>query len=147
MSKAFTPPETMSDDDILAVADVRRAVWTGGFKGLGAGLGLGALGHVAASNFLPASIMPLKFRAGKYLSLWTFGMGAACSFIGSSVAGKNSVHSIHDVFERGAKPELTPYQEIARQHKSVEALRSEEERALERRQLAIEEARRKKTTT
>jgi hypothetical protein len=62
MSKAFTPPDTMSDDDILAVADVRRAVWTGGFQGLAGGLGLGLLGHLACSKLLPASVFPVKFH-------------------------------------------------------------------------------------
>ena len=45
MSRAFTPPSTMSDEDIMNVADVRRDVWTGGFKGLGIGLGTGFGAH------------------------------------------------------------------------------------------------------
>ena len=34
MSRSFTPPDTLSDDDIRTVADVRRAVWINGLFGL-----------------------------------------------------------------------------------------------------------------
>ena len=36
MSRAFTPPDTLSPDDVRTVADVRRAVWINGIFGLGA---------------------------------------------------------------------------------------------------------------
>jgi len=115
MSKAFTPPATMSDADVLAVADVRRSVWTGGFEGLGFGLCAGFLGHAACTRILPASVFPPQFHAGKYATLWTLGLGATFSFLGSVTAGKNNVSGMHDVFQRGAKPatKLTEYQEAA----------------------------------
>ena len=58
MSKAFTPPDTMSQDDILRVADVRRAVWTGGFKGLAVGLSVGFSGFWGASSKAGSSSSP-----------------------------------------------------------------------------------------
>ena len=48
MSRAFTPPPTMSAEDMLTVADVRRDVWTGGFRGLFIGACSGAVGHIVA---------------------------------------------------------------------------------------------------
>jgi hypothetical protein len=110
MSKAFTPPPTMSQDDILVVADVRRSIWTGGFKGLAAGLLGGFSVHYCARTFLPISMFPPKYAAGKYTFLWVLGGGAVLSFVGASTAGKNNVHTMHDVFERGAKPVQTEYQ-------------------------------------
>ena len=47
MSRAFTPPDTLSQDDIRTVADVRRAVWINGLFGLGAGSAIGMIGHLA----------------------------------------------------------------------------------------------------
>lgn len=47
MSRAFTPPDTLSQDDIRTVADVRRAVWVNGLFGLGFGSVAGMLGHLA----------------------------------------------------------------------------------------------------
>lgn len=46
MSRAFSPPDTLSQDDIRTVADVRRAVWINGFFGLGAGTVTGMGGHL-----------------------------------------------------------------------------------------------------
>ncbi|KAL7525835.1 hypothetical protein ACHAXR_002870 [Thalassiosira sp. AJA248-18] len=46
MSRAFTPPDTLSPDDIRTVADVRRAVWINGMFGLGAGAVTGMVGHL-----------------------------------------------------------------------------------------------------
>mmetsp|Transcript_12733 Transcript_12733/g.27498 ORF Transcript_12733/g.27498 Transcript_12733/m.27498 type:complete len:269 (+) Transcript_12733:153-959(+) len=47
MSRAFAPPDTLSEDDVRTVADVRRALWINGLCGLGAGSVIGATGHVA----------------------------------------------------------------------------------------------------
>ncbi len=46
MSRAFTPPDTLSQDDIRTVADVRRAIWINGFFGLGTGSVVGMVGHI-----------------------------------------------------------------------------------------------------
>ena len=44
--RAFTPPETLSPENIHTIADVRRAVWINGFFGMGAGSVTGAMGHI-----------------------------------------------------------------------------------------------------
>ena len=137
MSRAFTPPDTMSQDDILRVADVRRAVWTGGFKGLGFGLTSGFGGFWAVKSFLPTSVLPLKFRQGKYWMLTTLASGAIFSQLGATSAGKNNIHTISDVYQRGARPVLSEYQEV------VQAASSSEEESMRRRVEAIDEARRR----
>ena len=50
MSRAFTPPDTLSDDDVRTVADVRRAVWINGFFGMGAGAVAGMTGHLVLQS-------------------------------------------------------------------------------------------------
>lgn len=50
MSRAFTPPDTLSPDDIRTVADVRRAIWINGLFGLGAGSVLGMGCHIALQS-------------------------------------------------------------------------------------------------
>lgn len=47
MSRAFTPPDTLSNEDIKKIADVRREIWTNGFKGLAVGSSLGFSIHQA----------------------------------------------------------------------------------------------------
>lgn len=125
------------------VADVRRAVWTGGFSGLGFGLGAGFSAHWLSKRFLPPQYFPVQFKQGKYAFLWTLGLGAVGSFVGASSAGKNNVGSMHHVFERGAQPQLTEYQ--AQTHQGADAVRRGEDEALQRRHDALEAARRKRT--
>ena len=144
MSKAFTPPPTMSDDDILAVADVRRNVWTGGFEGLGFGLAAGYLAHRGCSRFLPSIAFPPVFKHGKYATMWTFIGGAVFSYIGASSAGKNSVSGMYEVFTRGARPKLTEYQEAAHGGVDFVSEQRRETNAFERRVLALEESRKER---
>ena len=46
MSRAFTPPDTLTPTDIKTVADVRRSVWINGLFGLGVGSVTGMAGHL-----------------------------------------------------------------------------------------------------
>lgn len=100
MSKAFTPPSTMSDEDIKRVADVRRDVWTAGIKGAVAGVFVGSTGWQGARYF---GKLPKAIRSPNHYALITMGTGALMSFLCSLAAGKNSVKRIGDVFLRGAK--------------------------------------------
>lgn len=47
MTRAFVPPDALTPDDRLTIADVRRAVWTNGLFGTGVGMAAGTVGHVA----------------------------------------------------------------------------------------------------
>ena len=94
-------------------------------------------GFWAAKAALPTSVLPLKFRQGKYWMLCTLVGGAVCSQIGATTAGKNNIHTISDVYQRGANPVLTEYQDIQK------AASSTEEESMRRRAQAIEDARRR----
>ena len=105
MTRAFTPPETMSKEDIRKVADVRRDIWTAAFWGMGVGsLGCFALHGVARRTGMGAQLNRntalLSFLAG----------GAFGSFLMATTTGKNQVHKIHDVFQVGSKQELEKQQ-------------------------------------
>mmetsp|Transcript_18730 Transcript_18730/g.24321 ORF Transcript_18730/g.24321 Transcript_18730/m.24321 type:complete len:170 (+) Transcript_18730:124-633(+) len=96
MSKAFTPPPTLSQDDVRRVADVRRDVWTGGLKGAVLGI------FLSSSAFLIfKGRIPLHQRANVFLGTM-MGGSAVASFLAALTAGKNSVQKIGDIFFRGA---------------------------------------------
>ncbi|GMI16274.1 hypothetical protein TrLO_g11931 [Triparma laevis f. longispina] len=149
MSRAFTPPDTMTAADIKNVADVRRAVWTGGFKGLASGLLFGFCFHsslvplakvlkvdltvkgpdlMTASSkeiggvkgFGKALVASARPRSLNHRFLFTFFFGAMWSFVGASTAGKNSKHLMQDVYLRGSDQEMmTEYQKLNDQTRST----------------------------
>jgi hypothetical protein len=73
MSRAFAPPDTLSQDDIRTVADVRRAVWINGLFGLGVGSVTGCVTHlvlqtlqrryVVGSTDTPLLLLPMQHTA------------------------------------------------------------------------------------
>ena len=99
MVTAFSPPETMTNDDIRRVADVRRAVWTGGFKGVFTGTVVGSGAFYVYSRYYPEKS---KIKSRNMMFLFAMGGGAAFSFLFALTAGKNSVQHIGDVFRRNA---------------------------------------------
>lgn len=108
MTRAFTPPETMSKEDIRKVADVRRDIWTSAFWGMGVGsLGCFLVHGVARRTKMGATLNRntalLSFLAG----------GAFGSFLMATTTGKNEVHKIHDVFTVGSKQEIERQQREA----------------------------------
>jgi len=131
MSRAFTPPSSMSKSDILAVADVRRAVWTGGFTGLATGLCFGTSAHLALvplSKFLnidltrkprtgEISIVEDLIRSSKPLCknhriLYALFAGAVVSYLGAVTAGTNNRFRMQHVYGIGAHEKLTPYEQV-----------------------------------
>ena len=65
MSRAFSPPDTLSSDDIQTVADVRRAVWINGMFGLVGGAFTGTLGHLVLQKLQKKYILEPSSTAGK----------------------------------------------------------------------------------
>jgi hypothetical protein len=72
MSRAFAPPDTLSQDDIRTVADVRRAVWINGLFGLGAGSVTGCVTHLVLQTLqrryvvgtdTPLLLLPMQHTA------------------------------------------------------------------------------------
>jgi hypothetical protein len=72
MSRAFAPPDTLSQDDIRTVADVRRAVWINGLFGLGVGSVTGCVTHLVLQTLqrtyvvvtdTPLLLLPMQYTA------------------------------------------------------------------------------------
>ncbi len=110
MSRAFTPPPTMSNDDIRTVADVRRDIWTNAFKGMGLGALLGVMGHSVArfGHQRQWWSVPLN-RNTLFLSV-LLGITSG-SFFMATVTGKNEVHKLHPIFQLGAEPPPENYEQ------------------------------------
>lgn len=121
MSREFG--DTLSPEDVKTIADVRRDIWTSGFKGMFYGSAGGYLLHTAtrlcynslseASRgklILPGSEKPIRFsRNTAFFSVMAG--GALGSFILATTTGKNKVHNMHDIFEIGKNEYKTPYQQ------------------------------------
>lgn len=137
MSKAFTPPDTLSPDDVRTVADIRRALWINGMFGMGAGTVTGMTGHLilqtlqnkyigeASSTSATAAgkskyegtlihkcLRPLPPLGRNTFMLCLLGGGALGSFVLSTTAGKNAVHLLHPIFNLGKTENAgkSPYQ-------------------------------------
>lgn len=108
MSRAFNPPDTLSKDEIRTIADVRREIWTNGFRGLAIGSIVGWSSHflVRAASKRYASVRNLMGGAslGRNTAFLSFmGGGALCSFAFATAAGRNNVHHLHPVIENNKK--------------------------------------------
>mmetsp|Transcript_5342 Transcript_5342/g.7945 ORF Transcript_5342/g.7945 Transcript_5342/m.7945 type:complete len:227 (+) Transcript_5342:2683-3363(+) len=134
MSRAFHPPDSLSKEDVRKIADVRRDVWTSGFKGLFYGAASGYTLHTTCklihdrllndntkaklrSLFNATKGNPLFTRNTAFLSF--MGGGALGSFVMATTTGKNEVHELHDIFKIGEKEtkKVTPYQESIQKDK------------------------------
>lgn len=113
MSRSFG--DNLSKNDERVMADVRRNIWTSGFKGLGYGSAFGFIGY-AFSSFVYNRLddarkkkIPIHFnRNTAFFTVMC--SGALGSFLMSTTTGKNSVHEMHPIFEIGKSDKLTPYQ-------------------------------------
>ena len=65
---AFTPPDSMSPDDIKTVADVRRAVWINGMFGLVAGTFTGSFGHFIIHKLQTKYVLPDNLTAAQAIA-------------------------------------------------------------------------------
>lgn len=96
--------QVLSRHDQKKIADVRRDVWTGGLKGLFAGVVFGAtikyVGEFATTRFFPQNkqLSKIFLADKKYSIVLILGCGSLFSFLGSITAGKNSIVGIEDVF-------------------------------------------------
>jgi hypothetical protein len=113
MSRSFTPPGSLSKEEIRTIADVRRDIWTNSFYGIGYGSLTGITGHTILSFMQGRGWFgksSLKLNRNTAL-LCFLGGGALGSFLAASTTGKNQVHNLHPIFQVGAQtPPGTPYQ-------------------------------------
>lgn len=119
MSRAFTPPDTLSKDDIRTLADVRRDIWTSAMKGLCIGTVSGYSLFLMAKFGHQRKLWNLSFINRNTALLSVLLGGAIGSFVMSVTTGKNEVHQLHPIFEIGAHrrraaredtDRLTPYE-------------------------------------
>ena len=97
MSRAFTPPDTLSKDDRRVLADVRRAIWTDSFLGFAYGSITGVTCHTIASFVSKSKQLNRNTALLSLLLGGSFG-----SFLAATTAGKNQVHTLHPIFQVGA---------------------------------------------
>lgn len=103
MSRAFTPPDTLSKDDIRTIADVRRDIWTNGFRGLVLGSLSGYVLHTVVRIGHQRKFWKIPTTANTAFVSFMLG-GAVGSYVMAVTTGKNAVHRMHDIFQIGAKP-------------------------------------------
>eukprot|EP00568_Trieres_chinensis_P006870 CAMPEP_0183299716 /NCGR_PEP_ID=MMETSP0160_2-20130417/6374_1 /TAXON_ID=2839 ORGANISM="Odontella Sinensis, Strain Grunow 1884" /NCGR_SAMPLE_ID=MMETSP0160_2 /ASSEMBLY_ACC=CAM_ASM_000250 /LENGTH=203 /DNA_ID=CAMNT_0025462013 /DNA_START=150 /DNA_END=758 /DNA_ORIENTATION=- len=135
----------MSKEDIKAVADVRRSIWTSGFQGLffgGVGgyvlHGLARAAHARLSDasklrISSSAAVPIRFTRN---TVWLSVMAGSAlgSFLLASTTGKNRVHELHGVYELGKRPSGTEYQKsLARARDREEEIRERVRRRVSRR--------------
>jgi hypothetical protein len=100
MTRGLYPPESLSKDDIESLHEVRKNVWVGGFQGFCAGFASGYLIHRAAvfaneKKWITASLS----KNTKFATIMV--LGSLGSFVGATTTGKNTVHTLHPVFQKG----------------------------------------------
>lgn len=153
MSRAFSPPDTLSKDDIRTLGDVRRNIWTAGFTGLAYGSIAGFTSHAISKfvyNKLPekqqlriagSNGVPFRFtRNTAFLSVMVG--GALGSFVMATAAGKNRVHALAPIYEAGRKEGtvsttggMSNYQrDLQRAQEREEEIRERNRRRMSRRQ-------------
>jgi len=114
MSRSFG--DNLSKANERTLADVRRSVWTAGFKGMGYGVGTGFFIHTVlrlatrGKLRLPGNQKPITFDKNTAFFSVMAG-GALGSFVNATTTGKNEVHQMHEIFEIGKHDHRTPYQE------------------------------------
>lgn len=102
MSRAHTPPDTLTKDDRQTMSKLRKDIWVEGFYGLVFGSFGGLAIHSALS--LAGRYRKLPFALSMNTAMASFmGGGALGSFLLSVTKGKNQVHQLHPIFERGKK--------------------------------------------
>jgi hypothetical protein len=103
MSRAFTPPDTLSKEDIRTIADVRRDIWTNSFTGLCVGTLAGFCVHSLAAMGHRRGTWKLSFLNRNTAFFSVLLGGAVGSFVMSITTGKNEVHNLHPIFQVGAR--------------------------------------------
>jgi hypothetical protein len=103
MTRAFTPPETLSKEEIRTIADVRRDIWTDAFYGMAVG-SFSAIAMHTLAGFASRRGLVRNLSLNRNTALFSFLAGGAFgSFIMATTTGKNEVHKLHAIFEVGSK--------------------------------------------
>ena len=109
MTRGLTPPSTLTSEDVMALAQVRKDIWVNAAQGFLLGGSSSYLLHRAAKLAQDKQwikILPTLSRNTAFASVM---VGASLgSFVFATTTGKNSVHTLHPIFSRGARPQAVP---------------------------------------
>jgi hypothetical protein len=103
------PPPSLSKEDIRAMADVRREIWTNGAYGLGIGSLSGGTLHALASWGNRKRLWRVATGRNTLVASVILG-GTVGSFLLATTTGKNSVHNLHPIYGRGGSPSAAAVQ-------------------------------------
>lgn len=137
MMRSWWQESPLDEDERRRVADVRRDVWRGAFRGVLGGACAGFAGCAIAKNMQRFA----HLRHSKYMVASVLVGSAFGAYLGAVTAGKNSIQYIGDVFQKNAKP-ASRYQQL--QQEAQRQQREEMKDAFVRRMQAIEAAKRRK---
>lgn len=103
MSRSFTPPSSLSKEDINTMHEVRREIWKSGLYGFGVGSAAALVLHTAAR--MGNSRRLWKLNLSRNTAMATFFLGGALgSFVMSMAKGKEQSERLHSIFPVGATP-------------------------------------------
>jgi hypothetical protein len=95
-----SPPPTLTSEDILSLTQVRRGIYLNAAKGLLMGASSGYLLHRLAMVANRRKIVSLTLTRNTAFASVMLG-SALGSFLFATIEGKNNVHKLHPIFERG----------------------------------------------
>lgn len=128
MSRSFTPPSSLSKDEVRTIANVRRDIWTSSFQGMAYGSLTGLTGHL----LVKAQSNRTGYLAGKLnrntLMLAVLGGASLGSFLAATVTGKNEVHQLHPIYKVGAVDMTTTRKKVDLAKATPEEIREDRQR-------------------
>jgi hypothetical protein len=96
------PPPSLSKEDVKTLGDVRRDIWTQAWYGMGIGSACGGIVHAAASYGSRKKLWgPFHATRNSLMAAIIMG-GTLGSFLMATTTGKNEVHNLHPIYQRGA---------------------------------------------
>ena len=120
--------EEMSKENYQAMNHVRKEIWSKGIYGYAVGSSSCVLLHTLTSAFkkhlYPA--LPMALNRNTLVASFFLG-GTVGSFVLASVAGKNEVHNLHDIFPKGANPPPSKTYDQIREESTYDAWKKDEE--------------------
>ncbi|CAB9511502.1 expressed unknown protein [Seminavis robusta] len=102
MTRGHSPPSSLTSEDIVSLAMVRRDIWKSAMTGFVVG-GTGSFLLHKTAEYLSkhrSKVLPLTLTRNTAFA--TVMMGASLgSFLAATTTGKNQVHHLHPIFQRG----------------------------------------------
>lgn len=96
------PPPSLSKEDVKTLGDVRRDIWTQAWYGMGIGSACGGIAHAVVSYGSRKKLWgPVNATRNSLMASIILG-GTVGSFLLATTTGKNEVHNLHPIYQRGA---------------------------------------------